>query len=85
MTAIILAAGVGKRLHGASGGKPKCLIRIGGRSLFNALASPRLRPLGYQRLMKQIVVKRLQKELRPFYNAQVKDSGGGLMVVGEKL
>ena len=33
MTAIILAAGVGKRLHGASGGKPKCLIDIGGRSL----------------------------------------------------
>jgi len=33
MTAIILAAGVGKRLHGASGGKPKCLIEIGGRSL----------------------------------------------------
>ena len=58
---------------------------IGGRSLFNVLASPRLRPLGYQRLMKQIVMKRLQKDLRPFYNAQVKDSGGGLMVVGEKL
>ena len=58
---------------------------IGGRSLFNVLASPRLRPLGYQRLMKQIVVRRLQKDLRPFYNAQVKDSGGGLMVVGEKL
>ncbi len=33
MTAIILAAGVGKRLLGASGGKPKCLIEIGGRSL----------------------------------------------------
>ena len=37
MTAIILAAGVGKRLHGASGGKPKCLIRIGGRSLLERL------------------------------------------------
>jgi L-glutamine-phosphate cytidylyltransferase len=37
MTAIILAAGVGKRLHGASGGKPKCLIRIGGRSLLDRL------------------------------------------------
>jgi choline kinase len=33
VTAIILAAGVGKRLHEASGGRPKCLIEIGGRSL----------------------------------------------------
>ena len=33
MTAIILAAGVGKRLLGTSGGTPKCLIEIGGRSL----------------------------------------------------
>jgi choline kinase len=33
VTAIILAAGVGKRLHAASGGRPKCLIEIGGTSL----------------------------------------------------
>lgn len=33
MTAIILAAGVGKRLLGTSGGRPKCLVEIGGRSL----------------------------------------------------
>lgn len=33
MTAIILAAGVGKRLLGTSGGKPKCLLEVGGRSL----------------------------------------------------
>ena len=33
MTAIILAAGVGKRLHAASGGRPKCLVEIGGKSL----------------------------------------------------
>ena len=37
MTAIVLAAGVGKRLHAASGGKPKCLIEIGGRSLLARL------------------------------------------------
>ena len=37
MTAIILAAGVGKRLHAASGGRPKCLIEIGGRSLLQRL------------------------------------------------
>ena len=39
MTAIILAAGVGKRLLTASGGKPKCLIQIGGRSLLERLLS----------------------------------------------
>jgi choline kinase len=33
VTAVILAAGVGKRLLGMSGGKPKCLIEIAGRSL----------------------------------------------------
>jgi choline kinase len=33
VTAVILAAGVGKRLLGTSGGKPKCLIEIAGRSL----------------------------------------------------
>ena len=33
MTAVILAAGVGKRLLGTSGGKPKCLIEIAGRNL----------------------------------------------------
>jgi choline kinase len=37
MTAIILAAGVGKRLHAASGGKPKCLIPIAGRTLIDRL------------------------------------------------
>lgn len=37
MTAIILAAGVGKRLHAASGGRPKCLIAIGGTSLLARL------------------------------------------------
>jgi choline kinase len=33
VTAILLAAGVGKRLLGVSGGRPKCLIEIGGKSL----------------------------------------------------
>jgi choline kinase len=33
MTAVLLAAGVGKRLLGHSGGRAKCLIEIGGRSL----------------------------------------------------
>jgi len=33
VTAIVLAAGVGKRLLGFSNGRPKCLIEIGGKSL----------------------------------------------------
>lgn len=33
MQAIILAAGVGSRLKSLSGGKPKCLVEIGGRPL----------------------------------------------------
>jgi len=33
VTAILLAAGVGKRLHGRSGGRPKCLIEVGGKTL----------------------------------------------------
>ncbi|MEO7822220.1 MAG: phosphocholine cytidylyltransferase family protein, partial [Gemmatimonadaceae bacterium] len=33
MRAIILAAGVGSRLQALSGGKPKCLVEIGGRPL----------------------------------------------------
>jgi choline kinase len=37
VTAIVLAAGVGKRLLGASGGRPKCLIEIGGRTLLARL------------------------------------------------
>ena len=37
MTAIVLAAGVGRRLHGSSRGLPKCLIEIGGQSLLHRL------------------------------------------------
>jgi choline kinase len=37
VTAIILAAGMGKRLLGAGGGGPKCLVEIGGRSLLARL------------------------------------------------
>ncbi len=37
MTAILLAAGVGKRLLGVSNGRPKCLIEIGGKSLLGRL------------------------------------------------
>jgi SAM-dependent methyltransferase len=58
---------------------------IGGRSLFNVLASPRLRPLGYQPTMAKMVHNRLIDKLRPYYDAPVSDIGGGLLVVGQKL
>jgi choline kinase len=37
MTAIILAAGVGKRLGGSAAGRPKCLVSIGGQPLLGRL------------------------------------------------
>src|ERR671938_1334467 len=56
MQAVILAGGVGSRLRALSGGKPKCLIEVGGRPLIlhqlEALADhgvgPVLVVLGYQ-------------------------------------
>ena len=56
MQAVILAAGVGSRLASLSGGKPKCLIEVGGRPLIlhqlQALADHGVGPvtcvLGYQ-------------------------------------
>ncbi|MCS6848922.1 MAG: class I SAM-dependent methyltransferase [Anaerolineae bacterium] len=58
---------------------------IGKRSLFNVLASPRLRPLGFQPAMARMVHDRLIAKLRPYYDARVTDRGGGLLVVGRKL
>lgn len=56
MQAVILAAGVGSRLQSLSGGKPKCLVEVGGRPLIlhqlEALADhgvgPVLVVLGYR-------------------------------------
>lgn len=58
---------------------------IGGRSLFNILASPRLKPLGYQGLMRSLVHDRLLPKLRPFYDDVDVTSGGGMLVVGRKM
>lgn len=59
MKAVILAAGVGKRLHALTQHYPKCLIEIGGRSLlsryFDALAQVNIRQIvlvvGYKQEM----------------------------------
>jgi SAM-dependent methyltransferase len=58
---------------------------IGGRSLFNVLASPKLRPLGYQPAMAKVVHDRLLPKLRAYYDASDTASGGGLLVIGRKL
>jgi len=59
---------------------------IGRRSLWGLLASPRLRPLGYQRLMARGVARRLGRAWRPYYEMDVPpgDVGGGLLIVGRK-
>jgi SAM-dependent methyltransferase len=58
---------------------------IGGRSLFNLAASPRLKSLGYQRTLAKQVHDRLLPKLRPLYDARVTDAGGGFLIVGRKM
>ncbi len=54
--------------------------------LFRWLASPRLRHLGFQRLLKRWVVARLSRAWRPAYERDVPAGGvgAGLLIVGEK-
>ena len=91
----VLLAGVGVRLIYASyyvapeavrmWDRMNQQIGIGRRSLFNLLASPRLRRLGYQKVMARVVHRYLLPRLRPYYDAPARDCGGGMLVVGEKL
>lgn len=57
-----------------------------GRPFYRWLASPRLRPLGYQRLLRQAVVRTLSQRWRHAYELDVPPGGvgAGLVVVGEK-
>ena len=59
---------------------------IGRRSLWGLLASPRLHPLGYQRLLQAWVVRRLGRAWRSSYEQEVAAGqvGGGLLVVARK-
>jgi SAM-dependent methyltransferase len=54
---------------------------------FRWLASPRLHGLGYQSLMRAILVHQLRNRWRHAYNAEVPPGGvgAGLLVVGEKV
>ncbi len=61
-------------------------IHEGGRRLYRWLASPRLRKLGYQSLLRPLVVRTLERHWREAYTLDVPEDGvgGGLLVVGEK-
>jgi SAM-dependent methyltransferase len=54
-------------------------------SPWNVLVSPRLRPLGYQRLLRRLVVRRLSERWRPYYATDVPagSKGGGLLIVAQ--
>ena len=56
------------------------------RSAWGILASPRLRPLGYQALLRRLVVRSLSRRWRPYYemDAPPGKKGGGLLVVAQK-
>ena len=76
MQAVILAAGVGSRLQSLSGGKPKCLVEVGGRPLIlhqlEALADhgvgPVLVVLGYRAdEVRQVIGQRAEMILNERY------------------
>jgi choline kinase len=73
MKAIILAAGVGKRLKGHNQGLPKCLVEIGGVSLLVRMLSSlqrlgisdRVVVVGYEKEKIEQAVKRLSDRIGP--------------------
>ncbi|HET91295.1 MAG TPA: class I SAM-dependent methyltransferase [Chloroflexi bacterium] len=56
------------------------------RSVWRVLASPRLRGLGYQPLLRRLVVRVLSRRWRSFYEAEVPpgEKGGGLLIVAQR-
>jgi ubiquinone/menaquinone biosynthesis C-methylase UbiE len=61
-------------------------LGIGRRSAFSILVSPRLRQLGYQRLVARFMPRLLDQRLRSFYEMDVApgETGAGLLLVAEK-
>jgi len=62
-------------------------ITVDGRPFYRWLASPRLRGLGFQSLVRREVVRRLSRSWRRVYEMDVPEGGvgAGLLVVGEKV
>lgn len=60
---------------------------VGQRSPWGLLASPRLRGLGYQRLLARWVVRRFSRAWRSYYEMDVPPGqvGGGLLVVARRV
>jgi len=58
----------------------------GSLSPWKLLASPRLRPLGFQKLLRRLVANRLSDRWRPYYEMDVESGkkGGGLFVVAQR-
>jgi len=59
---------------------------VGQRSPWTALVSPRLRPFGYQSLLRRVIVRSLSRRWRAYYEMDVPPGGkgGGLLIVGER-
>lgn len=59
---------------------------IGRRSWFSVLVSPRLRRLGYQRLVAWMLPRLLDRRLRPYYEMDLVpgETGAGLLLVAQK-
>lgn len=56
------------------------------RTAWGLLVSPRLRPLGYQALLRRVVVRALSRRWRPYYEMDVfpGEKGGGLLIVARR-
>ena len=56
------------------------------RSAWGLLVSPRLRFLGYQALLRRVIVRRLSRRWRPYYEMDVPpgQKGGGLLLVARR-
>jgi SAM-dependent methyltransferase len=56
------------------------------RSAWGLLVSPRLRPLGYQTILRRIVVRRLSQRWQSYYEMDVPPGfkGGGLLLVAQR-
>lgn len=56
------------------------------RTLWGMLTSPRLRFLGYQALLRRIVVRELSHRWRPYYEMNVPpgEKGGGMLIVARR-
>ncbi len=56
------------------------------RSTWRLLASPRLRGLGYQSLLRRLIVRTLSRRWRPYYEMDVPlgEKGGGLLIIAQR-